>query len=223
MTTVNTLIKEPKLIDFDDVTESLTEHAQLLIAASLSTSPQAVHPTLVHLCGIPGSGKSTYALDYRLHKPNFVLVQFDAVMESLPSYQQDLLNFGPTVAFQHWEIPARAIGYHLLQALLENRRCVLFDHSAANQSHTLLIDKVKNWGYRVEMHYLACSSQLAVERIHRRQELTNRHTPESLVHDRQRLLVDLVALYRQQVDSFLTIAEPPAISGQQSTAISLAN
>lgn len=201
----NTLLNGPKVIEFADVSPFLEDEARAMIFQALSATEASATPKLIHLCGIPGSGKSTYAQQFLLVNTNFALVQFDGVMANLAGYKRDCICTGLIDAFKAWEAPARAIGYHLLQALLENKRNVLFDHSASFRNHLDLIGIVKGWGYIVEMHYLDCPPAMASERVRVREAVIQRHTPEHYIWERLALLEELIPLYRRQVDLFLTV------------------
>jgi predicted ABC-type ATPase len=199
------LISEPKLIDFSDVEPSLFVGSRELIDHALASSQKQDEPLLIHLCGIPGSGKSTYARQFLNQNPHYTLVQFDHVMESLPGYQSDKKQLGIVEAFSKWELPARAIGYHLLQALVENSRNIFFDHSAAFIAHVNLINKLKAKGYGIQMHYLPCDPNIALNRVQEREKVIQRHTPEKLIWEREALLKELIPQYRLLVDSFTEI------------------
>lgn len=209
------LINSPKLIEFADVPTFLEAEARAMIWQAVSNTAAATSPRLIHLCGIPGSGKSRYAEQFLLGDTNFALVQFDGVMANLAGYKRDCVTIGLIEAFKVWELPARAIGYHLLQALLENKRNVLFDHSASFRDHLDLIEVVKGWGYVVEMHYLDCPPTVAWERVRAREAVIQRHTPERYIWDRLALLEELIPLYRQKVDVFRTV---PAGDGKPADA-----
>jgi len=202
------MIEGVKLIDFDDVPHDLRSEAQELIEAALAeaSSPKSEEPLLIHMCGIPGSGKTTYTRQFLNSAKSFNLVQFDTVMESLTGYQQDCKKLGIEAAFQRWELPARAIGYHLLQKLVEERRNIFFDHSATNRKHLDLIKAVKNQGYQVEMHFISCTVEEATKRVKARETTIQRHTPLSLISERSQLLEELVPQYENLVDRFLRVS-----------------
>jgi predicted kinase len=198
-------IAASKWIPFADVSTDLVIEAEELIQKALDQSEPQSKPRLVHLCGIPGSGKSTYAGLYINQNTSFCRVQFDGVMEGLKGYQNDKIELGLIKAFNLWELPARAIGYHLFQALMEGRRNVLFDHSASSADHLTIIDLTKTKGYEVEMHRLNCSPEEAAERVRIREQIIQRYTPEKLIWDRDKLLSELVPLYMAKVDRFLNV------------------
>lgn len=206
------MIKGDKLIDFDDLPLHLVEEANSFIAATLATSPPRTpslevsrQPKMIHMCGIPGSGKTTYTNQFIADNPGYSLVQFDTVMESLSGYQQDHVEHGVVEAFKRWELPARVIGYHLLQALVETEHDIFFDHSATNKKHIALIKAVRERGYIVEMHYIDCSPQEASRRVIEREKRIKRHTPTALIHERHELLKELLPSYEGLVDRFVRL------------------
>ncbi|MFN8554611.1 MAG: zeta toxin family protein [Candidatus Obscuribacterales bacterium] len=200
------LIAGPKLTNFEDVNPDLRKEAIGLIADVLAKSKSSNRPRLIHLCGIPGAGKTRYAKQWISQNCDFVCVQFDTVMEQLSGYCRDRSELGLANAFRKWELPARAVGYHLFQSLVENRRNILFDHSATSKSHIELIQNVKNMGYHTEMHYLSCSPDEAIRRVQQREKIIQRHTPEKLIHDRHNALPELLPVYESLVDVFVSVS-----------------
>jgi predicted ABC-type ATPase len=194
-----------KLIDVGEIRADLLAESSRIIKSALDSSSAQVKPRLVHLCGIPGAGKTTYAGRWMQENPDFALVQFDSIMEALHGYRSDVTTIGLVAAFANWELPARIIGYHLLHALIEASRNVLFDHSAAAPTHVPLLEKVKASGYLVEMHHLQCVPSEALMRIKEREAVDKRHTPPALVHERLQLLKDLVPRYEGIVDRFISV------------------
>jgi len=55
------------------------------------------------------------------------------------------------------------------------------------------------------MHYLACSTEVALQRLERREKTILRHTPAALVFERQEILQVLLPLYRQALDDFVDV------------------
>ncbi len=194
-----------KLIDYEPIRTDLEEEASALVNAALRNSSPAEVPQFVHMCGIPGAGKTTYVEKWLLQNQGYSCVQFDSVMEQLSGYRADLRERGSAPAFASWELPARAIGYHLLQALVDSSRNILFDHSATNRMHVDLIGAVKRRNYSTHMHYIQCSPATAMERIKSREKITGRHTPEALIYEREALLQELLPLYRRLVDRFVEV------------------
>jgi predicted ABC-type ATPase len=188
--------------DKQDIDSTLLAEARLLIERAVKASEKSEAPTLVHMCGIPGAGKTTYATGWLKNHPSFVLVQFDSIMEQLAGSQHARALIGPVEAFKAWELHARSIGYHLFQALIEAERDVFFDHSALTPVHFDLLTEVKRRNYSVEMHYIDCAPVEALVRVKKREREIQRHTPEYLIFERYRLLQGLLPKYKTLVDKF---------------------
>jgi predicted ABC-type ATPase len=196
------MIIGPKLVAFQDIDAPLQTEARSIIKRAVNSSAKSETPTLVHMCGIPGAGKTTYASGWVKNHSSFFLVQFDSIMEQLAGYQHARALVGPVEAFRAWELPARSIGYHLFQALIEAERDVLFDHSALTPVHFDLLTEVKRRNYRVEMHYIDCAPVEALLRVKKREQEVNRHTPDYLILERYKLLQGLLPRYKMLVDKF---------------------
>ena len=194
------------VIVFENIPIHILDEASLMISKSLSTTVSHSKPFIIHLCGIPGSGKSEYAKKlFPELLPGTYLLAFDTVMESLSGYQRDIKTLGVQQAFCNWESIARNIGYHILEALIAEKRSILFDHSASFTSHIDLLSLLINYGYRVEMHQIECPVKLADKRILQREKIINRHTPSNYVVNRYDKLVDLIPQYQQLVHKFKII------------------
>jgi predicted ABC-type ATPase len=194
-----------KLIEVEAIRADLTEQVKGLIDAALSETKATTTPKLIHLCGIPGAGKTTYTNFFLKQNAHFALVQFDGVMEKLSGYHEALARFGSAHAFKQFELPARIIGYHLLQALVDNRRDVFFDHGALNRQHVQLLKAVSDRSYSVEMHYIECSLEVAFDRIGIREQSEGRHTPREIVSERHALLQELLPVYKELVAKFVLV------------------
>jgi len=201
------------LIEVEAIRADLTAQAKALIEATLAETKASTKPKLIHMCGIPGAGKTTYTNFFLKQNSHFALVQFDSVMEKLSGYRDALTLAGPVRAFGQFEWPARIIGYHLLQALVDNRRDIFFDHGALNRQHVELLKAVAEKGYCVEMHYIECSLDEAHERIAKREQSQSRHTPKEIVSERHELLQELLPVYKDLVDKFVQIE--PSVDRQQ--------
>jgi pantothenate kinase-related protein Tda10 len=59
------------LIDFSDVDSSLFADSRAIISHALDSSQEQAAPLFIHLCGIPGSGKSTYASQFLNQNPHY--------------------------------------------------------------------------------------------------------------------------------------------------------
>ena len=210
---INTGIMLQDAIGYPDIqNEELLEHFKTIVQSSVPAH-QSGTPVFIHLAGLPGSGKTMYSKETSRKRPGFSLVSFDDIMVSLPGYQKSLATFGPQAAFRTWEAPARTLGYHLLSHFVETRCSILFDHGAASKNHLDLVLYLKEAGYHVEMHYIECSVECALERVRCREAKIARHTPEELIYQRAILLSELLPRYKRLVDQFLTIS--PELHSEQ--------
>ena len=185
--------------------DALKPLAQKTLNTILAEHPPVERPQIVHLCGIPGSGKSTYAKRLKETHPDHYVLAFDQIMSQLPGYKLDCTRLGLKQAFANWELPARGLGYYFLQELLRGKRSIIFDHSAANESHVNLLKQIKALPYRVELHYLFCKMETARLRSKERERTTQRHTPEHYITERAALIDSLLPMYREFVDLYLEV------------------
>lgn len=194
------------LLEVPEIPARLKLEAAALVKKAVKSVAKVKSPFFIHLCGVPGSGKSKYSHQMVEDLSDTFLLRFDDVMESLSGYQKDFGTKGPVQAFEIWELPARTIGYHLLAELVSEKRNVLFDHSAAFRNHVELLQEVKHLNFRVEMHYLLCETDIARKRVRERNASGGRFTPERLVGERYELLQELIPQYKAIVDSFEEIS-----------------
>jgi predicted ABC-type ATPase len=110
----------------------------------------------------------------------------------------------------------------LLDRLVRSKRNIFFDHSAASRQHAILLQRVKEYGYRIEMHHIQCPLEEALERVRIRELICGRHTPEALVRERHELLLELLPIYRQTIDHSVSINTSSSVAvAQQHSAQSL--
>lgn len=184
-----------KVEGFDDIIESF-----------LADKPSVEQPTLIHMLGIPASGKSTfYHNDKDTKYKDFVFVSFDFVMEAHQKYHEDVINLGSIEAFAKWELPARIAGYELLRRAVELKKNIFFDHSGAPKCHQELLQNVKTLGYKTQMYYIYCSPEVAIKRAKERELITQRHTPEKLIIDRVEMVENNKEAYKKIVDVFVEV------------------
>ena len=168
-----------------------------MIEGALAHTTPAAHPKILHMLGIPASGKTTYLRDNP--SPGAVLISFDAIMESLPEYRNDNRRVGAEKAFAKWESCARAIGYELLFRSIERKLDIMFDHSGSRPDHVRLLEELKlNHGYRIEIVALKIDEGLAVRRAATR----DRHLPPEYIAQRKHVLDGLVPQYRAIADDY---------------------
>lgn len=206
--------KDRRFVDYGEIPSALQTEARYILKAYMGRTAKTDSPRLIHLCGIPGSGKTTYAGEFIELNKDFAWLQFDAVMQALAGYREDCKSKGLEEAFRRWELPARNIGYHVLQLLLEERRNILFDHSATDRRHIMIIAKAKCMGYVTEMHHMECDLETALERVRRRESIIERHTPENLLHERKELLAEILPVYRHLVGKFVSVGQKSMIAHQ---------
>jgi len=63
---------------------------ECIINSFLAKLTKQNHPTFIQVGGVPGAGKTTFCQKFA----NNLFLSFDAVMESIPEYQQDLYLIG---------------------------------------------------------------------------------------------------------------------------------
>jgi len=180
--------------------------AQAMLDEILPEYPSVESPAMIHLCGIPGSGKSTYAQKLQQKKPEYYILSFDHIMLQLPGYKEDCTTVGLKEAFANWELPARGLGYYFLKRLLHEKRSIIFDHSAANESHVALLQQVSNGFYRVELHYISCKIETAYSRVKERESRTQQHTPEHYLTERAASIDRLLPKYRRVVHRYKEVS-----------------
>jgi probable phosphoglycerate mutase len=161
----------------------------------------APSPLLLNISGIPGAGKSTLARRVLEERPALVYLSFDELMEALTPYREDLRQRGAAAAFERWELPARLLGYRLLQRCVERRYSILFEHGNADPGHVALYRRLKARGYRVEIRFIDAPLPVAIERASRRE----RYIPAAVIAERHALLRELNEQYKAIADIFETI------------------
>lgn len=156
-------------------------------------------PKIINMGGIPGAGKSTF---YHNNKwlPH-VLVDFDNIMENLPSYQKDINTIGNTESFKKWEITARIIGYEILRQAIEMRCNIFFDNGGLFSTYANLLSNIKKYNYSTEMHFINCDIETAFKRTAKREELLHRHTPRETIENRNQVVSDFISKYKNIIDN----------------------
>ncbi|MFZ2619323.1 MAG: ATP-binding protein [Alphaproteobacteria bacterium] len=170
--------------------------------------PASKQPVLVHMLGLPGSGKSTVA--GQLHQQlgnSFYALDWDAVMLKLAPFHADVPTLGNAAASHKWELPARHYGYALLHTLVQRRANILWDHGACNPHHPALLAWAKQQGYTTAMVHVDVPLDTALQRVHTRNALAEatggRVIPATLVTERHALLAELKPQYEALVDVFV--------------------
>jgi predicted ABC-type ATPase len=183
---------------------SIQQVHRLLFPADLQPSST---PTVYAMAGIPAAGKSTFVAQAQnsglFPRPAFMLNP-DVVMTALPEYRQLHHAEGAEKAFEKLELPARKMAYDFLDEAVRMRYDIIKDMGNARQENLDLLIDLKQQGYRLVMYYITVSADEAIRRTQVRQQVTGRHTPTALVHERLASLSTLLTTYRKIADEFHT-------------------
>ncbi len=167
----------------------------------LSFATPKDNPILIHLGGIPGAGKTTFYNN--IDWPDHVLIQCDSIMEKLSAYQVTLKLEGSKKAFRRFEHLARVIAYELLDRAISNRSNIILDHGGLFDAHVELLKNIRNkYQYKTEMHFVLCNLKTAISRTIKRQKITGRHIPKSIIIERFKKVKNLLPQYQAVVDYF---------------------
>lgn len=195
---LQTLMPSLKELITTDYKSIKTPETERLIAGILQGFQPVPSPLLRQVSGIPGAGKSTYCTAHL--PPNFLFLSFDKIMMSMPSYQKDVAVSGLVTAYKNNEMPARVIGYELLNRALERRLNIMFEHSGTNQAHLELFKNIRRYGYRTEVDFIVCDTEVAIKRANARAEKIRRYVPESLIRERAENTQGYIAAYQKMCD-----------------------
>lgn len=161
-------------------------------------------PTVYAMAGIPAAGKSTF-VSVAQDKGDFPKAAFvfnpDLVMTSLPEYQRTVQQQGLEPAFIEWEMPARLLCHQLFEEAASRRFDIIKDMACAREENFQMLQALKQSGYRVKMFYIAIDAAMAIQRSKTR---SSRHTPDTLIHERQAALQGLLPRYRVLANEFHT-------------------
>lgn len=171
-----------------------------LLAQINATMPPQDQPVFYHTMGVPASGKTTL-LHYMFEKGDFFpldsyFLGFDRIMDNFPPYQNDMREHGPSAAFTRWELPARALGYELLEYALNRRGHIVLEHSAARADHLDMLKAAKERGYKVVLLETLCKRDSLVDRALARK----RHLPLHYIDDRSAALEKLRPMFYELAD-----------------------
>jgi len=174
-----------------------------VIDADLVAAQAQDQPFILHMLGVPGAGKTTFAEQLLMgladYQPSYV--DFDHIMKRLPAYQaradQDLV-----AAFTQFELPAREGGYFLVKSLLDKRANLVFDHGGSPNEHVELLQYAKFLGYRNFICHIDIDPDEAKARNKMREQVTKRHTPPHYVDERLVKIHNLVQRYKAVADVY---------------------
>ena len=148
--------------------------------------------------GAPGAGKTTFC--QKSIGGNFI--SFDKIMESLPSYKNDLQKYGNKQAFANNEITARIIGYEILRRAVEQGYSIVLEHSGVNAAHLELVNNLKKLNYKTKVDFLLCDLKMLKDRASNREKITHRHTPQTMIEQRYALIKEYIEKYKKITDEF---------------------
>lgn len=188
-------LKELVEYDYNDIK---TPQYDMLIENYIKKVSSSSSPNFVQISGIPGSGKTTFIEKNNFNK--YLYIAFDKVMVSLDGYQQDLKSLGSVEAFKKWEMPARVIGYKILEEAIKNKLNIVLEHSGTNNAHVELFKKLPSIGYKSKINFTMCDINTAVERSIEREKLTKRHTPKEIIEQRYISIQKFLKIYQEFVD-----------------------
>lgn len=180
------------------------EIEQLMIAEAKQVSA----PLFVHMLGIPGSGKTSFLEVLEVvwrsnHSVPATFLGFDQVMQAMLSYQKT----GDKVeAFAKYELPARSVGYRLLEGILKKRAHIFFDNGGSAESHPDMMLEARNTlGYRLVFVSIEISLEEALKRVHIRAIGSGQHTPSHYLEERHIKLQKLIPVYEGIAHNFYRI------------------
>lgn len=159
-----------------------TAETESIINNSLKGLKTALQPELLQISGIPGSGKSTFCKKHA--KPGYLFLSFDKIMTKLKGYQETLNTKGQEEAFRLYEMPARVIGYELLNRAIKSHINIMFEHSGTNNAHLEMFKNITKQGYKTSVNFIVCDENTAINRAKERAKRIHRYVPESLIKER---------------------------------------
>lgn len=182
-----------------DYTQIKTPEFENIINHFLKNAQTSAMPKFIQIGGIPGAGKTTFCHNHKWDQKLFI--SFDAIMEMITAYRQDLYKLGIPESFKKWEITARIIGYELLRRAILQKADIILEHSGVNTPHVQLIESLKKIGYKTQMYFILCSKDTALARALNREKITQRHTPPTIIDERFALVEKFLPTYCGLVDS----------------------
>ena len=167
----------------------------------LSKCQPSPMPRAWFMCGLPGSGKTSFlrkALKEGAIPNTAFLMDPDGIMENIEAYQTDFQALGAEAAFLKWEMPARSLGYAMLDEARIAKFDIVIDMGHALPESRFIIDSLRIEGYATTMFYINCPKEVCLERIVRRE----RHLPSELITQRAETLRENLLHFEKIIDCF---------------------
>lgn len=170
----------PEVPDKDKIQQDILDRA--LVAAK--SYPPRDKPYWIQVMGIPGSGKTTFThqlIPSLASRTPYLIDSFDSFMVQFNGYTQapDLKT-----AFTQYEGPARALGFAVIQKLIEKRCDIVFEHSMSYPPARDLLYFAKEQGYQIVLVRILVPVEEAKARVKVQESVIGRHVPESLIDER---------------------------------------
>lgn len=170
----------------------------------LSRCQPSAQPRAWFMCGLPGSGKSSFlrkALRDETIPGTAFLMDPDGIMESIEGYQEDFNAQGAEAAFLKWELPARNLAYEMLDEARLKKLDIVIDMGHALPESRFIIDSLRVERYETTMFFINCPEDICRKRIAQRQ----RHLPPELITQRAETLKENLIYFRTILDLFVEI------------------
>lgn len=177
--------------------KELKQEVRAFIQEAAQNVSCSKHPSLINVCGLPASGKTYLCEQIKQKNKNLLYVSFDNIMENLPSYLSEHAK-DKIKAFERWEIPARFVGYQILKTAVKRKVPLLFEHSNATPYHLDLYQKIKQYGYEIEICYIDAELELVLPRLKKRE----RYFCEQRTKERSLALKTLMPQYEKIATKF---------------------
>ena len=173
-----------------------------IINSEISNYSPSGKPVLTIISGIPYSGKSTFIKDNTVEPELSIIISFDTIMKKL-SYYNKLISIDKKIAFSKCELPARIIGYELLQKSIEKKINIIFEHSSTPPEHLELYSEISDrHAYHVKLIYLKCSVETAKKRAEKNnfKRDQGRYTPLEYIDSRYDAIKKMLIKYKDNFD-----------------------
>jgi predicted ABC-type ATPase len=140
------------------------------------------NPRLIAIGGSPGSGKTTYRKQY-LSLSNVHVHDMDEVMIRLPGYQEDLQTRGPKAAFEKWWPIAQKTAQMLVRFAIQSHFSIIYDRTCGSEGSYKDLVQAKEKGYTLHLIGTYVNSDLAKQRVLKRQQEEGRCITEEIVNE----------------------------------------